>query len=55
MTELAKKRPEFRNINALVDLPTSQGASVAKELGRYGSLPQFLSHYQCRGESFSHN
>jgi succinate dehydrogenase / fumarate reductase cytochrome b subunit len=22
MTELAKKRPEFRNINALVDLPT---------------------------------
>ena len=22
MTELAKKRPEFRNINALTDLPT---------------------------------
>jgi len=44
MTELAKKRPEFRNINALVDLPTYRlpAAGFVSILHRISGLVMFL-------------
>jgi succinate dehydrogenase / fumarate reductase, cytochrome b subunit len=44
MTELAKKRPEFRNINALVDLPTYRlpVAGFVSILHRISGLVMFL-------------
>ena len=44
MTELAKKRPEFRNINALVDLPTYRlpAAGFVSILRRISGLVMFL-------------
>lgn len=44
MTELAKKRPEFRNINALVDLPTYRlpAAGFVSILHRISGLIMFL-------------
>ena len=44
MTELAKKRPEFRNINALTDLPTYRlpVAGIVSILHRNSGLIMFL-------------
>ncbi len=44
MTELVKKRPEFRNINALVDLPTYRlpAAGFVSILHRISGLVMFL-------------
>jgi succinate dehydrogenase / fumarate reductase cytochrome b subunit len=44
MTELAKKRPEFRNINALADLPTYRlpAAGFVSILHRISGLVMFL-------------
>lgn len=44
MTELAKKRPDFRNINALVDLPTYRlpAAGFVSILHRISGLVMFL-------------
>ena len=44
MTELAKKRPEFRNINARVDLPTYRlpAAGFVSILHRISGLVMFL-------------
>jgi succinate dehydrogenase / fumarate reductase cytochrome b subunit len=44
MTQLAKKRPEFRNINALVDLPTYRlpAAGIVSILHRISGLIMFL-------------
>ena len=44
MTELAKKRPEFRNINALVDLPSYRlpAAGFVSILHRISGLVMFL-------------
>ena len=44
MTELAKKRPEFRNINALKDLPTYRlpVAGIVSILHRISGLLMFL-------------
>ncbi len=44
MTELAKKRPEFRNINALADLPTYRlpAAGWVSILHRISGLLMFL-------------
>lgn len=44
MTELAKKRPEFRNINALTDLPTYRlpVAGIVSILHRISGLIMFL-------------
>ncbi len=44
MTQLAKKRPEFRNINALTDLPTYRlpAAGVVSSLHRISGLIMFL-------------
>jgi len=44
MTELAKKRPEFRNINALSDLPTYRlpAAGLVSILHRISGLLMFL-------------
>ena len=44
MTEPAKKRPEFRNINALVDLPTYRlpAAGFVSILHRISGLVMFL-------------
>ena len=44
MTELAKKRPEFRNINALVDLPTYRlpAAGFVSTLHRISGFVMFL-------------
>jgi len=44
MTELAKKRPEFRNINALVDLPNYRlpAAGFVSILHRISGLVMFL-------------
>ena len=44
MTELAKKRPEFRNINALVDIPTYRlpAAGFVSILHRISGLVMFL-------------
>jgi succinate dehydrogenase / fumarate reductase, cytochrome b subunit len=44
MTQLAKKRPEFRNINALTDLPTYRlpAAGVVSILHRISGLIMFL-------------
>jgi len=44
MTEIAKKRPEFRNINALVDLPTYRlpAAGFVSILHRISGLVMFL-------------
>jgi len=44
MTELAKKRPVFRNINALVDLPTYRlpAAGFVSILHRISGLVMFL-------------
>jgi len=44
MTELAKKRPEFRNINALIDLPTYRlpAAGFVSILHRISGLVMFL-------------
>jgi succinate dehydrogenase / fumarate reductase cytochrome b subunit len=44
MTELAKKRPEFRNINALLDLPTYRlpAAGFVSILHRISGLVMFL-------------
>jgi succinate dehydrogenase / fumarate reductase cytochrome b subunit len=44
MTELAKKRPEFRNINALTDLPTYRlpAAGIVSILHRISGLIMFL-------------
>ena len=44
MTQLAKKRPEFRNINALVDLPTYRlpAAGFVSILHRISGLVMFL-------------
>ena len=44
MTELAKKRPEFRNINALVDLPTYRlpAAGFVSILNRISGFVMFL-------------
>ncbi len=44
MTELAKKRPEFRNINALTDLPSYRlpAAGIVSILHRISGLLMFL-------------
>ena len=44
MTELAKKRPEFRNINALKDLPTYRlpAAGIVSILHRISGFVMFL-------------
>ena len=44
MTELAKKRPEFRNINALTDLPSYRlpAAGIVSILHRISGLIMFL-------------
>jgi succinate dehydrogenase / fumarate reductase, cytochrome b subunit len=44
MTQLAKKRPEFRNINALKDLPTYRlpAAGIVSILHRISGLIMFL-------------
>ena len=44
MTQLAKKRPEFRNINALTDLPTYRlpAARIVSILHRISGLIMFL-------------
>ncbi|MEY4421263.1 MAG: succinate dehydrogenase, cytochrome b556 subunit [Limnohabitans sp.] len=44
MTQLAKKRPEFRNINALSDLPTYRlpAAGIVSILHRISGLIMFL-------------
>lgn len=44
MTQLAKKRPEFRNINALTDLPTYRlpAAGIVSILHRISGLIMFL-------------
>jgi succinate dehydrogenase / fumarate reductase, cytochrome b subunit len=44
MTELARKRPEFRNINALHDLPGYRwpAASIASGMHRISGLLMFL-------------
>ena len=44
MTELAKKRPEFRNINALSDLPSYRlpAAGIVSILHRISGLIMFL-------------
>ena len=44
MSELAKKRPEFRNINALLDLPTYRlpAAGFVSILHRISGLVMFL-------------
>ena len=44
MTQLAKKRPEFRNINALTDLPTYRlpAAGIVSILHRISGLLMFL-------------
>ena len=44
MTELAKKRPEFRNINALSDLPTYRlpAAGIVSILHRVSGVLMFL-------------
>ena len=44
MTELAKKRPEFRNINALSDLPTYRlpAAGIVSILHRISGAVMFL-------------
>ena len=44
MTELAKKRPEFRNINALTDLPTYRlpAAGIVSILHRISGAVMFL-------------
>jgi succinate dehydrogenase / fumarate reductase cytochrome b subunit len=44
MTELAKKRPEFRNINAFLDLPTYRlpAAGFVSILHRISGLVMFL-------------
>jgi succinate dehydrogenase / fumarate reductase cytochrome b subunit len=44
MTELAKKRPEFRNINALTDLPTYRlpAAGIVSILHRISGVIMFL-------------
>ena len=44
MTQLAKKRPEFRNINALTDLPTYRlpVAGIVSILHRISGLVMFL-------------
>ncbi len=44
MTELAKKRPEFRNINALTDLPTYRlpAAGIVSILHRVSGAIMFL-------------
>lgn len=44
MTELAKKRPEFRNINALTDLPTYRlpAAGIVSILHRISGVVMFL-------------
>ena len=44
MTELAKKRPEFRNINALKDLPTYRlpAAGIVSILHRISGFIMFL-------------
>jgi len=44
MTELAKKRPEFRNINALTDLPTYRlpAAGVVSILHRLSGVLMFV-------------
>jgi succinate dehydrogenase / fumarate reductase cytochrome b subunit len=44
MTELAKKRPEFRNINALTDLPTYRlpAAGIVSILHRISGAIMFL-------------
>ena len=45
MTELAKKRPEFRNINAFGDLPGYRwpAASIASGMHRISGLGMFLA------------
>ena len=44
MTELAKKRPEFRNINALSDLPTYRlpAAGIVSILHRVSGVLMFV-------------
>ena len=44
MTELAKKRPEFRNINALTDLPTYRlpAAGILSILHRISGVLMFV-------------
>lgn len=44
MTELAKKRPEFRNINALTDLPTYRlpAAGIVSILHRVSGVLMFV-------------
>ena len=44
MTEIAKKRPEFRNINALTDLPTYRlpAAGIVSILHRISGVIMFL-------------
>ena len=44
MTELAKKRPEFRNINALTDLPTYRlpAAGIVSILHRISGAIMFV-------------
>jgi len=44
MTQLAKKRPEFRNINALTDLPSYRlpAAGIVSILHRISGLIMFL-------------
>src|SRR5437868_4109177 len=44
MTELAKKRPEFRNINALTDLPSYRlpAAGIVSILHRISGVIMFL-------------
>ncbi len=44
MTELARKRPEFRNINALKDLPTYRlpAAGIVSILHRISGFLMFL-------------
>ena len=44
MTQLAKKRPEFRNINALTDLPTYRlpAAGIVSILHRISGVIMFL-------------
>ena len=44
MTELAKKRPEFRNINALTDLPSYRlpAAGIVSILHRVSGVLMFL-------------
>ena len=44
MTELAKKRPEFRNINALSDLPSYRlpAAGIVSILHRISGVVMFL-------------